>query len=57
MFVYIHVTISFELAVINTDLYLKGSHACWRSGTSIDDGAGLPAVMPVRLSVIDYDCS
>ena len=54
MFVYIHVTISFELAVINTDLYLKGSHACWRSGTSIDDGA---AVMPVHLSVIDYDCS
>ena len=34
--------------MINADLYLRESHACWRSGTSIDNGAGLPAVMPAH---------
>ena len=32
-----------------TDLCFRGSHNCWRSGTGIDDGAGLPVVMPVSL--------
>ena len=30
-----------------TDLCLRGSRVRWRSGTGIDDGAGLPAVMTV----------
>ena len=30
-----------------TDLCLRGSHVRWRSGTGIDEGAGLPVVMPV----------
>ena len=30
-----------------TDLCLRGSRVRWRSGTGIDDGAGLPTVMPV----------
>ena len=30
-----------------TDLCLRGSHVRWRSGTDIDDGAGLLVVMPV----------
>ena len=42
-----------------TDLCLR-DHVCWRFGTGIDSGAGLPAVMPVHLpnflSMIDYDC-
>ena len=27
----------------------------WRSGTGIDDGADLPAVMPVNLYMIYFD--
>ena len=37
-----------SFAVIRaTNLCLRGSHVRWQSGTGIDDGAGLPAVMPV----------
>ena len=37
-----------SFAVIRaTDLCLRGSRVRWRSGTGIDDGAGLPTVMPV----------
>ena len=37
-----------SFAVIRaTDLCLTGSRVRWRSGTGIDDGAGLPAVMTV----------
>ena len=32
-----------------TNLCLQGSRVCWRSGTGIDDGAGLPAVMPAQI--------
>ena len=32
-----------------TDLCFRGSHVRWRSGTGIDDGAGLPVAMPVSL--------
>ena len=39
-----------SFAVIRaTDLCLRGSRVKWRSGTGIDDGAGLPIVMPVHL--------
>ena len=30
-----------------TDLCLRGSHVHWKSGTGIDDGTGLPVVMPL----------
>ena len=33
--------------VMATNLCLRGSHVRWRSDTDIDDGAGLPVVMPV----------
>ena len=37
-----------SFAVIRaTDLCLRGSRVHWRSGTGIDDGAGLPTVMSV----------
>ena len=37
-----------SFAVIRaTDLCLRGSRVQWRSGTGIDDGAGLPDVMTV----------
>ena len=37
-----------SFAVIRaTDLCLRESCVRWRSGTGIDDGAGLPTVMPV----------
>jgi len=40
---WIHVCLAF--AVIRaTNLCLRGSRVHWRSGTSIDDGAGLPNV-------------
>ena len=45
---WIKAQLSFAI-VRTTDLCLRGSHVCWRSGTGIDDGAGLPVVMPVSL--------
>jgi len=40
MWIRVHVHLAF--AVIRaTNLCLRGSHVCWQSGTSIDDGAGL----------------
>ena len=36
-----------SFAIVRADLCLRGSHVCWRSGTRIDNGAGLPVVMPV----------
>jgi len=39
------IRVRLAFAVIRaTNLCLQGSHLCWRSGTSIDDGAGLPNV-------------
>ena len=32
-----------------TGLCLRGSRVRWRSGTGINDGAGLPVIMPVSL--------
>ena len=31
-----------------TNICLRGSRAAWRSGTGIDDGAGLPDVLPMH---------
>ena len=45
---WIEALLSFAI-VRATDLCLRGSRVRWRSGTGIDDGAGLPVVMPVSL--------
>ena len=42
---WIKARLSFAI-VMATDLCLR-SHVRWRSGTRIDDGAGLPIVIPV----------
>jgi len=41
---WIHVHLTFAV-IRETNLCLQGSRVHWRSGTSIDDGAGLPNVM------------
>ena len=40
---------AFFAIVRATDLCLRGLRVRWRSGTDIDDGAGIPVVVPVSL--------